>query len=146
MIVHVLVVQKSRISQQNYQAEKTGPFRCRIPVQNCTMTEGEAQAAVDEQSPLDDAMIFFREVVEPTVAEFVERPDDRRRGCLACLCLASMADHYFHARPESREGWAICDAVGPSPARKSCSRARTATPGFYRIWSKPPWLSGATDW
>jgi len=53
---------------------------------------------------VDDALAFFREMVEPTVTEFLERSDDRRRGCLACLCLASMADHYFHARPEAREG------------------------------------------
>jgi catechol 2,3-dioxygenase-like lactoylglutathione lyase family enzyme len=44
------------------------------------MTDGEAQAGADEQNPLDDALTFFREMVEPTVAEFLEQPDDRRRA------------------------------------------------------------------
>ena len=49
--------------------------------------------------PEDDAMLFFREVVEPTVDEFMVDRASKRRGCLACLALASMAEHYFHARP-----------------------------------------------
>jgi hypothetical protein len=74
------------------------------------MMDGEAQAVASEQISVDDALTFLREMVEPTVAEFLERPDDRRRGCLACLCLASMADHYFHARPGSRDGCDNADA------------------------------------
>lgn len=58
---------------------------------------------------MDDAVTFFQEMVEPTVAEFHKHPADRRRGCLACLCIASMADHYFHARPEGREGCSTAD-------------------------------------
>jgi hypothetical protein len=29
----------------------------------------------------DDALRFFREIVEPTVAEFMAARDDKRRGC-----------------------------------------------------------------
>ncbi|WP_439596713.1 hypothetical protein [Falsiroseomonas sp.] len=43
------------------------------------------------------AAAFFTEMVEPTVAEFMAAPDNRRRGCLACLVVSSLADHYFHA-------------------------------------------------
>jgi len=54
----------------------------------------------DSPQPADDALLFFREVVEPTVAEFMTDRANKRRGCLACLALASMTEHYFHARPE----------------------------------------------
>lgn len=47
--------------------------------------------------PENAAVAFFHEMVEPTVAEFIAAPDDRRLGCLACLVLSSLADHYFHA-------------------------------------------------
>ena len=53
----------------------------------------------DSNQPADDALLFFREMVEPTVAEFMANRADRRRGCLACLVLASMTEHFFHARP-----------------------------------------------
>lgn len=46
----------------------------------------------------DDALQFFREVVEPTVAEFMADRANKRLGCLACLALASMTEHYAHAR------------------------------------------------
>lgn len=52
----------------------------------------------------DPAASFFREIVAPTVADFLSTPDSRRLGCLACLALASMADHYFHARTAPVEG------------------------------------------
>lgn len=48
----------------------------------------------------DPALAFFREVVEPTVAEFLADPADKRRGCLACLAIAGMTEHYFHAHPD----------------------------------------------
>jgi hypothetical protein len=48
----------------------------------------------------DCALAFFREMVEPAVADFLARPDDRRFGCTACLYLSAMSDHYFHARPQ----------------------------------------------
>ena len=48
----------------------------------------------------DDALLFFREIVEPTVAEFMATRSDKRRGCLACLALASLTEHFFHARPD----------------------------------------------
>jgi hypothetical protein len=44
-----------------------------------------------------DAHRFFREMVDPTVAEFLADPSSKRRGCLACLVLASMTEHYIHA-------------------------------------------------
>ena len=43
-----------------------------------------------------DAQLFFHEIVEPTVAEFMAARSDKRRGCLACLVLASMMEHYSH--------------------------------------------------
>ncbi len=48
--------------------------------------------------PADDALLFFRDVVEPTVAEFMADRADKRRGCLACLALTSMTEHFFYAR------------------------------------------------
>src|SRR5580704_156399 len=47
----------------------------------------------------DRALWFFHEVVEPTVEEFLREPESMRLGCLACMALDSMVDHYFHARP-----------------------------------------------
>lgn len=53
----------------------------------------------------DDALAFFREVVEPTAAEFLALPDDKRRGVLAALAVAAMTEHYFHACPDlARDG------------------------------------------
>lgn len=43
---------------------------------------------------------FFREMVEPTVDEFVAGKSNLRRGLLACLMIAAMTEHYFHAHPE----------------------------------------------
>ena len=54
----------------------------------------------DSLHPTDDALLFFREMVEPTVTEFMADRADKRRGCLACLALAGMAEHFFHARPD----------------------------------------------
>ncbi len=74
------------------------------------MDDDIAGVATGDQIAGDEGLTFFRDMVEPTVAEFLARPDDRRRGCLACLCLASMADHYFHARPAFRDGCGDADA------------------------------------
>lgn len=52
----------------------------------------------------ESAQAFFRAVVEPTVAEFLADPADKRRGCLACLALASMTEHYFHAHADLAVG------------------------------------------
>ena len=52
----------------------------------------------DPNLPDDDALLFFHEMVEPTVDEFMKDHGNRRRGCLACLVIASMTEHYFHAR------------------------------------------------
>ena len=85
----------------------------------------------------DNAAEFFHEFVEPTVAEFLAHPSDRRLGCLACLCLASMADHYFHARPKPIDGhtdpnrfratigdsnWAAGQVIGVANATKHVLR------------------------
>ena len=43
---------------------------------------------------------FFHEMVEPTVDEFVVGKSNLRRGLLACLMIAAMTEHYFHAHPE----------------------------------------------
>lgn len=59
------------------------------------------------QESSDRAREWFEEIVEPTVAEFLERPDSKRKGCLAILAVASMTEHYFHAR-------LVNDAVGES--------------------------------
>ena len=48
----------------------------------------------------DPALTYFVEIVEPTVAEFLAKPSDKRRGCLASLAVASMTEHFFPARPE----------------------------------------------
>ena len=42
-------------------------------------------------------------MVEPTVAEFMTDPSDKRRGCLACLALASMTAHYIHEFSDGSE-------------------------------------------
>lgn len=55
-------------------------------------------------TPIDPAVAFYRQIVEPTVVQFLTQPSDARLGCLACLVLASMADHYFHAREKPVEG------------------------------------------
>jgi hypothetical protein len=47
----------------------------------------------------DRALWFFQEVVEPFVEEFLRDPASMRLGCVACIVLDSMVDHYFHARP-----------------------------------------------
>jgi hypothetical protein len=46
----------------------------------------------------DNATAFFRDVVEPTVAEFMHDRSNKRLGCLACLAVASMTEHYFYGR------------------------------------------------
>lgn len=47
--------------------------------------------------PLDDALRFFAEMVELTVVDFLANPHDKRLGCLACLTLASMTEHFYEA-------------------------------------------------
>jgi len=53
--------------------------------------------SVDEREP-DPATWFFQEVVEPTATEFLNKPDNIRLGCLACIALSSMVEHYYHGR------------------------------------------------
>ena len=53
--------------------------------------------------PKDDALLFFRDTVEPTVAEFLADRANKRRGCHACHSLADMTSHYFQARMGGRE-------------------------------------------
>lgn len=97
----------------------------------------DAPNMLDALSEGDGAIEFFREIVEPTVAEFLNRSDDRRLGCLACLCLASMSDHYFCARPRLRDEcadanvfrrkigqshWAVRQVIGIANATKHVQR------------------------
>lgn len=65
--------------------------------------------------PTDNASRFVLEMVEPTVAEFLAEPSDKRRGCLACLALASMTEHYHAARISDADSGAFKGAV-----RKEC--------------------------
>lgn len=98
----------------------------------------------------DGAAMFFHEIVEPTVAEFLSQTDDKRRGCLACLSLSAMADHYFHARPEGREGcsdanrfrwkvgeinWAVGQVNGVANATKHVER-RQGRVGYQDVSSQ----------
>ncbi|MBB3264072.1 hypothetical protein FHW79_001687 [Azospirillum sp. OGB3] len=111
----------------------------------------DAPNMLDALSEGDGAVEFFREMVEPTVAEFLDRPDDRRLGCLACLCLASMADHYFHARPRMRDEradpngfrrkigeshWAVRQVIGVANATKHVVRL-TGRVGYQDISAQP---------
>lgn len=50
--------------------------------------------------PEDMALLFFNEIARPTVDEFLAAPADKRRGCLACLAVAAITEHYFQSRPE----------------------------------------------
>ena len=99
----------------------------------------------------DGASAFFRDIVEPTVAEFLAGAGDQRRGCLACLCLASMVDHYFHARPEFRQGcrtvqafsrniasanWAVGQVIGVANATKHFARTEDRV-GYEDIKTRP---------
>jgi hypothetical protein len=59
--------------------------------------------SADGEEP-DRAIWFYREVVEPTVVGFLSKPDDIRLGCLACIALSSMVEHYFHARRQEFQG------------------------------------------
>lgn len=52
----------------------------------------------DSLLPVDNAVRFLLEIVEPTVAEFMTDKADKRRACLACLALASLTEHYLYAR------------------------------------------------
>lgn len=54
----------------------------------------------------DSVTVFFHEIVEPTVAEFLTSPNDKRRGCLAAFALSAMADHFYQARPDTAESLA----------------------------------------
>ncbi|MBB5372275.1 hypothetical protein [Acidocella aromatica] len=46
----------------------------------------------------DPAQWFFDAVVEPTAHEAITALNDMRRGCLACLALSAMGEHFIHAR------------------------------------------------
>lgn len=45
----------------------------------------------------DQAVTFFRTMVEPTVTEFMAHPADPRRGSLACIALAAQFEHTLAA-------------------------------------------------
>jgi hypothetical protein len=57
------------------------------------------------------AIEFYQQVVAPTVAEFLARPDNHRLACLACLCLSAVAEHYTHATAEASEAASAIKAL-----------------------------------
>lgn len=63
------------------------------------------------------AIEFYKQVVEPTVAEFFAHPSDKRLACLACLCLSALAEHYVHATAETSEAKSIVKALRLSSRR-----------------------------
>lgn len=80
-----------------------------------------------------NASSFFNEMVEPTVSEFLKNRDNKRLGCLACLMLASMSDHYFYSagadlgqhrdadsyrRSHVEKNWAVGAVIGVANATK----------------------------
>lgn len=44
---------------------------------------------------------FYQQIDEPTVAEFLADPSNKRLACLACVCLSAFAEHYVHATLEA---------------------------------------------
>jgi hypothetical protein len=70
----------------------------------------------------DDALAFFQEMVEPTVAEFLTRPDDRRRGCVACLSVEGSLDADAFRRSVSGKNWAVGQVIGVANATKHVQR------------------------
>lgn len=59
---------------------------------------------MSDSTPIqDNALEFFREIVEPTVTEFIANPADKRSGVLASLVLASMTEHFFHVRIDGKK-------------------------------------------
>lgn len=57
------------------------------------------------------AIEFYQQVVEPTVAEFLSHPSDKRLACLACLCISALAEHYVHATSENSEAKLVIKAL-----------------------------------
>ena len=92
----------------------------------------------DSLQPADDALMFFRDMVEPTVAEFMANRADKRRGCLACLVLASMTEHFFHARPE------LC-AVGRAAFKARVRSENWAVGAIADVANATKHVAGATD-
>lgn len=96
-----------------------------------------------------DAATFFAEMVLPTVAEFLRDRADKRRGCLACLALASMSDHYFYTpgavvngnpdansfrQSHSAANWAVGTVIGVANATKHVRR-RSGRAGFNDVFA-----------
>lgn len=63
----------------------------------------------------DSAVIFFREMVEPTVAEFRNDQLDPRRGFLACVTLSAMVEHYALSHPQASGGLSAFKSFIKSP-------------------------------
>ena len=74
---------------------------------------------VELLSEVDLAPDYFCEIVEPTVAEFLDDRSSKRRGCLAALAIASMTVDYYHAHP-----------TGSVSSFKGMLRAENAAVGF----------------
>src|ERR1700730_3140902 len=69
-----------------------------LPDAACEGTLGRAFVMITGREGDDAAIWFYREIVQPTVAEFLTERESVRRVVLACIVLSHMADHYFHAR------------------------------------------------
>jgi hypothetical protein len=76
-----------------------------------------AQADGPLREAAAEAATFFAEMVLPSVAEFLRERADKRRGCLACLALASMSDHFFRTQGTP---------VAPHRDADSCRRSHAA--------------------
>jgi hypothetical protein len=100
-----------------------------------------SSAAAQADGPLReaaaDAATFFAEMVLPSIAEFLKDRADKRRGCIACLVLASMSDHYFHTpgaavaphrdadsyrRSHAAVNWSVGTIIGIANATKHVLR------------------------
>lgn len=79
-------------------------------------------------TPADPALEWFRDVVEPTVAEFLATPGDKRRGCLAALAIDAMVDHFYQARPDIKDKFKKVQAF----RRSIWDKDRKGPPGLGR--------------
>ena len=66
--------------------------------------------------------------MEPTVAEFLATPGDKRRGCLAALAIDAMVDHFYQARPDIKDKFKKVQAF----RRSIWDKDRKGPPGLGR--------------
>ena len=75
-----------------------------LPDAACEGTLGRAFVMITGREGDDAAIWFYREIVQPTVAEFLTERESVRRVVLACIVLSHMADHTFMRHPVSSLG------------------------------------------